>query len=245
MGTIRINIINELEKNLTKRGMKVYFSLILLMPFLIILLSEKIQSIDMLVLPTVNLTYAMLKGYVMVIIPVFIFVAVADTFSGELERGTLFSVRPIERIEIYYSKIIALGIMIFIHLLIFFTITSISVLLFGRNFQLSDFGSLLLSTFVSWFPLVAFTILAAFISQWFKSSAATVGVGILTYVLMFVVPFVIPKSLYLFPSSYLDWYQLWSENVSVQWMIQSSLYLFSFSTLFFAIGYYMFKSKEV
>jgi ABC-2 type transport system permease protein len=245
LGTMKINTINELEKLLFKRGMKIHLLLIALLPFLILLATEKVITNDMLVLPAVNLSYAMLKGFVLVVIPLFSFVAVADLFAGELEKGTLFFVRPIKRSEIYFSKIIAIAILIALQLVLFVTITALSLLLFGNEFQVSDLARLFFSTIISWVPLLAITILAACIAQFLKSSAATVGIGIFIYLAMFVLPFLLPGSLYLFPTAYLDWYQLWNENVSVQWMIQSSLYLISFITLFFTIGYYMFKRKEV
>jgi ABC-2 type transport system permease protein len=243
--TMKINTINELEKLLFKRGMKIHFILVALLPFLILLATEKVITNDMLVLPAVNMSYAMLKGFVMVIIPLFSFVAVADLFASELEKGTLFFVRPIKRSEIYFSKITALSILIALQLVLFFTITAISMLLLGNEFQVSDLARLFFSTLISWLPLLAITVLAAFIAQFVKSSAATVGIGIFIYLAMFVLPFLLPGSLYLFPTAYLDWFQLWNENVSYSWMIQSSLYLISFISLFFSIGYYMFKRKEV
>jgi ABC-2 type transport system permease protein len=243
--TIRINTFNELEKLILKRGMKIHFVLIALLPLLLILLTEKVQTNDMLVLPAVSLSYAMLKVFVVVLIPLFSFVAAADLFSGELEKGTLFFIRPIVRMEIYFSKITALAVLIAVQLLLFYIVTSVSMLIFGKEFQLGDYGRLFFSTAISWIPSIAITVLATFLAQLFKSSAATVGVGAFSYIIMFVLPFVLPGSLYVFPTAYLDWYQLWNENVSVQWMLQSSLYLFSFITLFFAIGYYMFKRKEV
>jgi ABC-2 type transport system permease protein len=243
--TIKINTINEIEKLLFKRGMKIHLILIALFPFLILLATEKVISNDMLVLPAVNLSYAILKGFVLVLIPLFLFVAVADLFAGELEKGTLIFVRPIQRMEIYFSKILALAILIALQLVMFFTITALSILLFGNQFQVSDVSRLFFSAIISGPPLLAITVLAAFIAQFFKSSAATVGIGMFMYLLMFVLPFLIPRSLYLFPTAYLDWFQLWNENVSIQWMVQSSLYLISFITLFFAMGYYMFKRKEV
>lgn len=245
METIKINTINELEKLLFKRGMKIHLILIALLPFLILLATEKVITNDMLVLPAVNLSYAMLKGFVIVVIPLFTFVAVADLFAGELEKGTLFFVRPIKRIEIYFSKITALAILIALQLILFFTITALSMLLFGNEFQVSEGARLFYSTIISWLPLFAITVMAAFIAQFFKSSAPTVGIGMFIYLLLFVLPFLMPGSLYLFPTAYLDWFQLWNENVSYSWMIQSSLYLISFITLFFAMGYYMFRRKEV
>jgi ABC-2 type transport system permease protein len=242
---MKINTINELEKMLYKRGMKIHFIFIALLPFLILLATEKVITNDMLVLPAFNLSYAMLKGFVMVVIPLFTFVAVADLFTGELEKGTLFFVRPIKRSEFYFSKITAIAILIALQLVLFFSITAISMLLFGNEFQVSDLARLLFSSLISWLPLLAITVLAAFIAQFVKSSAATVGIGIFIYLAMFVLPFLLPGSLYLFPTAYLDWFQLWNENVSYSWMIQSSLYLISFITLFFSIGYYMFKRKEV
>jgi ABC-2 type transport system permease protein len=243
--TMKINTINELEKMLFKRGMKIHFILVALLPFLILLATEKIITNDMLILPAVNLSYAMLKGFVLVVLPLFSFVVVADLFTGELEKGTLFFVRPINRSEIYFSKITALAILIALQLILFFTITALSMLLFGNEFQMSDLVQLFFSTLISWLPVLAITVLAAFIAQLVKSSAAMVGIGIFVYLAMFILPFLLPGSLYLFPTAYLDWYQLWNENVSYSWMIQSSLYLISFISLFFSIGYYMFKRKEV
>jgi ABC-2 type transport system permease protein len=243
--TMKINTINELEKLVFKRGVKIHFILIALLPFLLLLTTEKVITNDMLVVPAVNLSYAMLKGFVMVVIPMFSFVAVADLFAGELEKGTLFFVRPIKRSEIYFSKITALAILIALQLVLFFTITAVSMLLLGNEFEVSDLARLFFSTLISWLPLLAITVLAAFIAQFVKSSAATVGIGIFIYLAMFVLPFLLPGSLYLFPTAYLDWFQLWNENVSYSWMIQSSLYLISFISLFFSIGYYMFKRKEV
>jgi ABC-2 type transport system permease protein len=242
---MKINTINDLEKLVFKRGVKIHFILIALLPFLLLLTTEKVITNDMLVVPAVNLSYAMLKGFVMVVIPMFSFVAVADLFAGELEKGTLFFVRPIKRSEIYFSKITALAILIVLQLVLFFTITAVSMLLLGSEFEVSDLARLFFSTLISWLPLLAITVLAAFIAQFVKSSAATVGIGIFIYLAMFVLPFLLPGSLYLFPTAYLDWFQLWNENVSYSWMIQSSLYLISFISLFFSIGYYMFKRKEV
>jgi ABC-2 type transport system permease protein len=119
------------------------------------------------------------------------------------------------------------------------------MLLFGNEYQVSDLAQLFFSTIISWLPLLAITVLAALIAQFVKSSAATVVIGMFIYLAMFVLPFLLPGSLYLFPTAYLDWFQLWNENVSYSWMIQSSLYLLSFISLFFSIGYYMFKRKEV
>jgi ABC-2 type transport system permease protein len=243
--TMKINTINDLEKLVFKRGVKIHFILIALLPFLLLLTTEKVITNDMLVVPAVNLSYAMLKGFVMVVIPMFSFVAVADLFAGELEKETLFFVRPIKRSEIYFSKITALAILIVLQLVLFFTITAVSMLLLGNEFEVSDLARLFFSTLISWLPLLAITVLAAFIAQFVKSSAATVGIGIFIYLAMFVLPFLLPGSLYLFPTAYLDWFQLWNENVSYSWMIQSSLYLISFISLFFSIGYYMFKRKEV
>jgi ABC-2 type transport system permease protein len=243
--TIKLNTINELEKMLYKRGVKIHFIFIALLPFLILLATEKVITNDMLVLPAVNLSYAILKGFVLVVIPLFSFVAVADLFVGELEKGALFFVRPINRAEIYFSKLTALAILIALQLILFFTVTALSMLLFDNEFQVSDLAQLFFSTIISWLPLLAITVLAAFIAQFLKSSAATVGIGMFIYLVMFVLPFLLPGSLYLFPTAYLDWFQLWNENVSYSWMIQSSLYLISFISLFFSIGYYMFKRKEV
>jgi ABC-2 type transport system permease protein len=242
---IKINTINEIEKLLNKKGLKLYVALIVLFPFLIMLVTEKIVTNDMLVLPAVNLSYAMLKGFALVVIPLFIIVTTSEMFSGERDKNTLLMVRPIERYEIYLSKILASANLIGLQLLLFYLTTALSLLMFGKDFTVSDLSTLLFSTVVTWFPLLAITVFTAVITQFFKSSGASVAISILLYVIMFILPYMVPGSFYAFPTSYLDWYQLWNENVSIRWMLQSVLYLISFSTLFFTVGYYMFKSKEM
>jgi ABC-2 type transport system permease protein len=245
LDAIKVNTINEMEKLLHKKGLKLYLTLITLFPFLIMLVTEKVITNDMLVLPAVNLSYALLKGFAVIVIPLFIIVTTSELFSGERERNTLFMIRPIERYEIFLSKILAQALLIGLQLMLFYSITSISLLVFGKDFTIIDLGTLLFSTLVTWIPLLAIIVFTAVISQFFKSSGASVGIGILLYALMFILPYVVPGSLYAFPTAYLDWYQLWNENVSFRWMLQSILYLFSFCTLFFTVGYYMFKSKEM
>jgi ABC-2 type transport system permease protein len=245
LDTIKINTINELYKFRFKRGMKLYFLLVGLLPFLIILTSEKMITNDMLVMPTASLSFSLLEGMILVLIPLFTFITLADLFSGEWEKGTLFAARPTGRLEVFVAKIVAVGITMAFQLILFYVSTALSVLLFHNGFQAGDLITLLFSTMISWFPLMALTIFTAFLTQFFKSSGVSVGISMVVYLLMFVLPFVMPRTVYVFPTAYLDWYELWKENVSIGWSLSSSLYLFSFSSLFFASGYYMFNKKEI
>ncbi|WP_371931906.1 hypothetical protein [Mesobacillus subterraneus] len=147
--------------------------------------------------------------------------------------------------EIYLSKATAIAVLTFIQLVIVWASAFITSTALEKTIVWTEAGSVTLSLLVSIVPLAAIVTLAAFISQWFKSSPASLASGIFLYGLMAALPFAFPNLVHLFPTAYMDWYQQWLGNVNVLWLVQSFTYLFSFSSLFLTAGYYMFKAKEL
>jgi ABC-2 type transport system permease protein len=77
-----------------------------------------------------------------------------------------------------------------------------------------------------------------------QSSVLAISSMIVLYLIMMFIPYVLPSSLYLLPSTYLDWYMQWLSDISVRWILQTITYLCSSFALFFSVGYYMFNRKE-
>jgi ABC-2 type transport system permease protein len=244
MNTIQANTFNEMQKLLTKKVTKLFVLAAVLIPVLTKLLLNNLFLTDWMALPSENINFTLLDLFVTILIPLFIFIAATDLFTGEGERGTLLQVRPISRMELYLSKVIAISIFSLIILLLEWLAVMISSAVFDKVFDMAAISSSLGAFIVSWFPIIVLTSFAVILALMVHSSVLAISGMIVLYLLMMFIPYVLPHSLYLLPSAYLDWYMQWLSDVSFRWMIQTVTYLCSSFALFFSIGYYMFNRKE-
>lgn len=239
------NTWNEIDKLIAKRSVKFYFAFAAVMPILIGFAAIRIQADDMVTLPGLSVSFFIINSFLLVILPLFVFMANSELFAGEWEKGTLLQVRPISRMEVYLSKVTAITILTFMQLVVVWAATLIALIAIERTIHWNEAVSTVITLIVSILPIVAVVSLAAFITQGFKNSSASLAFGIFLYGLMFALPFAFPNLLHFFPTAYMDWYEQWLGNVNVLWLVQSFSYLFSFSSLFLTVGYYMFKTKEL
>jgi ABC-2 type transport system permease protein len=244
VNTIRANSINELQKLLTKKSTKLFLLAAVLIPVLTKLFVNNLFLTDWMALPTENINFTLLDLFVTIFIPLFIFICATDLFTGEGERGTLFQVRPISRMELFLSKVIAISIFSLIILLLEWLAVMFSSSIFDKAFALTTIPSSLGAFIVSWFPLIVLTAFAVMLALLVQSSVLAIYSMIVLYLIMMFIPYVLPSSLYLLPSTYLDWYMQWLSDVSLRWILQTVTYLCSSFALFFSVGYYMFNRKE-
>jgi ABC-2 type transport system permease protein len=244
MNTIKANSLNEIQKLLTKKVTKLFVFAAVLIPMLTKLLLNNLFLTDWMALPSENINFTLLDVFVTILIPLFIFIAATDLFTGEGERGTLLQVRPISRMELYLSKIIAISVFSLFILLLEWLAVIISSAVFDKVFDMAAIPSSLGAFIVSWFPIIVLTSFAVMLALMVHSSVLAISGMIVLYVMMMFIPYVLPQSLYLLPSAYLDWYMQWISDVSFRWMVQTVTYLCSSFALFFSIGYYMFNRKE-
>jgi ABC-2 type transport system permease protein len=244
MNTIKASTFNEMQKLLTKKVTKLFVLAAVLIPVLTKLLLNNLFLTVWMALPSENINFTLLDLFVTILIPLFIFIAATDLFTGEGERGTLLQVRPISRMELYLSKVIAISIFSLIILLLEWIAVMISSAVFDKVFDMAAISSSLGAFIVSWFPIIVLTSFAVMLALMVHSSVLAISGMIVLYLLMMFIPYVLPHSLYLLPSAYLDWYMQWLNDVSFRWMIQTVTYLCSSFALFFSIGYYMFNRKE-
>ncbi|WHY02148.1 ABC transporter permease subunit [Neobacillus sp. DY30] len=244
MKTIRASTFNELQKLLTKKGTKLFVLAAVLIPVLTKLLVNNLFLTDWMALPTENINFSLLDLFVTLLIPLFIFIAATDLFTGEGERGTLLQVRPISRMELFLSKVIAISVFSLFILLLEWLAVMISSAVFDKAFDITVIPSSLGAFIVSWFPIIVLSSFAVMLALFVHSSILAISGMIVLYLIMMFIPYVLPNSLYLLPSAYLDWYMQWLSDVSIRWVIQTVTYLCSSFALFFSVGYYMFNRKE-
>jgi ABC-2 type transport system permease protein len=236
--------LNEIQKLLAKKVTKLLLLSAVIIPVLTKLLVNNLFLTDWMAMPAENINFTLLDLFVTIFIPLYIFIASTDLFTGEGERGTLLQVRPISRMELFVSKLSAIGILTLLVLLVEWLSVMISSAFFDNTLEFSTIAVSLGAFIVSWFPIIVISAFAVLLALVIRSSVIAISSMIVLYLLMMFIPYVLPASLYLLPSTYLDWYMQWLGDVSFRWIIQTVTYLFSSFTLFFSIGYYMFNRKE-
>jgi ABC-2 type transport system permease protein len=244
MNTIQANSYNELQKLLAKKVSKLFLIGAAALPVLTKLLVNKLFIIDWMALPAENINLTLLDLFVSFLLPLFIFIAATDLFTGEGERGTLFQVRPISRIELFLSKLLSIGVLVLAQLLLVWLFLLISSALFDKTFDLVSIFSSLGAYLVSLAPLMVITALAVLIALAVKSSVLAISGMIVLYLIMAFIPYMAPNILYMFPTAYLDWYMHWMGDVTIRWIAQTVTYLCSSFALFLTAAYYMFNRKE-
>ena len=244
MHTLLANSLNELDKLKVKKVTKLFFIAAALFPFLVKLLAAKLFLTEWMALPAENINYSVVDLFTVIILPFYCFIAAASLFAAEAEKGTLFPVRPISRFELFASKTAAVGLMMGLQLLIVCLSLVISDVLIDRPFQLTDAFTTLGACLASWLVLLVLSGAAILLALVMNSSITAISSMVLLYLLMLFLPYLVPESLYLFPTAYLDWYMQWLGNVSIQRILQTVTYLCSSFVLFFTTGCYIFNRKE-
>ena len=97
---------------------------------------------------------------------------------------------------------------------------------------------------LSWFPLMAIGLLLVFFVQWFGSSSRALTFSIIFYFIMVVLTFLIPSVAHWLPTYDSTWYQRWMNNGINIVVMGRAVYLLSWCSLFFTLGYYRFNKKE-
>lgn len=247
MDSLYANIINELQKLLAKK--KIIILLILIVPicFLAAYFITSIQvKLIFISMSSVSFPLMVLSVFTNIFLPLFIFMAASELFSGEIADKTLKLVltMPISRLKVYISKIVVLSIYIFINLLVLFLISTISAL--WLNVGVINIYNVILSYLIDIIPAVILGIFATFIVQFFKSSSSALVSCILVFICLRVAALLnsgLNNNIF---TSYLNWYSLWFRGISnILKTGNIFLLMISYGIIFFTLGYYLFDKREV
>lgn len=242
-----LNVRNEWNKLIRKRSTIVLYFLSAIFPLLagpiIHMMQNKFgfTAFDGESFPLVILGLA-----VTIYLPLLLALGISDMFSGEQEQKTLsfLLVRPISRMKIFTSKIACTGIYLFSLLMIVCISSLLSGAIWMENFTLHGTFLSILAFVLSWLPLMAVGIMVVFLVLWFDSSSKAITFSILLYLIMMVISYLFPTLAQWIPTYDSNWYQRWiNSGISIV-VLGRTLYLLSFCTLFFSLGYYKFTHKE-
>lgn len=250
MYSLLANVVNETEKQFWKK--KTVFFLILSALFPIagaVLIASFQNKLGIASITAADYPILVLGLFTSFILPLFVFMAAADSFAGEASANTLkiALLRPISRFKIYASKQISLGIYTVLYLAAAGIASVLSGLLFsvktGMVQGALDAG---MAYAVAVIPFIALTCIAVLIAQFTRSGSGALIICILIYIGIKAIAFFIPQvSLYSL-TSYTDWHVLWlSSSVALGKLISIFMFIAACSILCFTAGFYFFDKKEL
>jgi len=248
MDNLKANIINEVQKLFFKKKITVFLIITAIICFLSAFFISAIQAkLVFVAIDSVSFPLMILWIFTNIFLPLFIFMTVAELFSGEVGDKSLklVLIRPISRLKIFISKNIAIAIYIIINLIVVFIVSMLSSILLNGT---SSFNilNIMFAYFIDIIPAVVLALFASFIAQFFKSSSGAIITCILAFIAI--------KGLALFVSglnnivftSYLNWYSLWNIGQSSFLVTINTLFMvLAYGMIFFTLGYYFFDKKEV
>ena len=248
MNNLKANIINEVQKLFLKKKVTVFLIITAVICFLSAFFISSIQAklvfiaVDSLSFPLMALTV-----FTNIFLPLFIFMTVAELFSGELGDKSLklVLIRPISRLKIFVSKNVAIAIYIIINLLVVFIVSMLSSLLINGKSSFS-ISHIMFAYFIDIVPAVVLALFASFIAQFFKNSSGAIITSILAFIGIKILSLFISGLNNVVFTSYLNWYSIWSvgqfdflRTINILFMV------LSYGVIFFTTGYYFFDKKEV
>ncbi|QGQ95492.1 ABC transporter permease [Paenibacillus psychroresistens] len=250
MYSLVANVVNETEKQFWKKKTVFFLILSALIPLVGALLIASFQSkLGIASITAADYPILVLGLFTSFILPLFVFMAAADSFAGEASSNTLKIVllRPISRFKIYASKHISLGIYTMLYLIA----AGISSILSGLFFSVKagmpqGILDALLAYIVAVIPFIALTCIAVLIAQFTRSGSGALIICIILYMGIKAASFFLPQvSLYSL-TSYTDWHVLWlSSSVALGKLISIFMFIAACSILCFTAGFYFFDKKEV
>ena len=241
------NLSNEWMKLIHKRSTVVLFILSALFPILVGPAINILQNrIGFTLFDGESFSLIILSLAVTIYLPLLLAQSVSDLFPGEQEKNVLsFTlVRPITRLKLFASKNLCIAIYLMTQLLIIYISSILTGAIWLQNFTFKGMlmgGS---AYILSWFPLMAIGLLLVFFVQWFGSSSRALTFSIIFYFIMVVLTFLIPSVAHWLPTYDSTWYQRWMNNGINIVVMGRAVYLLSWCSLFFTLGYYRFNKKE-
>lgn len=247
MHSFTANVQNELEKWWLHRKTKWFLMFIVLIPVAVALLLDNVQtSIGIAAIIGTDFPLIMLQFTTVVLLPVYLFMAAADSFSAEAASRTLKIVllRPISRAKVFASKLSALAVIAVIILAGGWLVSVLAGLLLPGSGIGGGFLDGMLAYTAAFIPMLILCIFAALIAQFFNSSTTTIVVCIALYAAAKLLPLFLPQAAVWSPFAYSDWQGMWiGGDVSPGRLLNVFVFLVAYSIIGYTAGLYRFTNR--
>ncbi|PYI53868.1 ABC transporter permease [Paenibacillus flagellatus] len=237
---------NETAKLLLQTKTRLAIALSALVPVLAALLLASLESRAGLSLGR-DLPQLMLGLFTAVWLPLFVFMAAAESFSGEYAARTikLALLQPVTRASLFASKVAALLLYTAGLLAVVWVASAAAGLAFDSRTTIAGLPDSLQTYAAAFVAMASLCAFAAFVAQWLRSGVGTLAVCVALYVAAKLLPFVFPEASVWSFFAYTDWHTLWlGGGVSAGKLLQAFAFLLSGSIISYMAGWYMFETKS-
>ncbi len=244
------NTVNEVQKIFLRKKYVVFLVITALIPIAAAFSFNLLQSkLAIFAVNSASFPILILGLFTGLVLPLYIFSAASDIFSGEIGEKTLKIVltRPITRFNVFLSKNFSIGIFIIINLGVAFIISvAAGWFLEGAPDMAAGLLLNLLAYLTALIPMFFLGVTAVFVAQFFKSSGGALVTCIFVYVAAKIVPFLSSTLARVNPFGYTDWYMMWlGSSVTTGKLLNVFLLLLSYSIILFAVGFYLFDKRDL
>jgi ABC-2 type transport system permease protein len=249
MFNVYVNVLNESEKLWAQRKTKLFLSLSVFVPVTCALILYVLESnTGIMVTAGANFSLLMLQVFTFAVLPLFLFMAAADLFSGEAADRSLKLglVRPITRHKVFASKVLAIGLYVVFYLVVLWHVSFLVLLFLNNGNVIVEVLTDSIAYVAAVIPMLSIGILAVFIAQWFKSSTGALTTCVIIYAIAQGLPFVLPTTAVWSVFSYTNWHMLWVNGaVPFGQLINGLLFLTSYGIIAYTLGLYLFQRKQL
>ena len=244
MNMLKAGVRNETVKLLSKKKYKA----LLVMLFILCIAAGMLGGFTkgLIGLSLTNMPLTLLSIATKFLFPLMIALAAADTFTAEQEDGSIKAVitRPISRINIFNSKVLAIVLYIIFALLVCLVASLVSDITFN-GIESLNIGETILAYTVSIMPMLPIVLFAVAISQFCKNSSSTVMLSVFIYIVIAFIGVALPSSSPMLFVSYTGWYKLFiGESMPFTSILNMLVLLVAYTLIFYAAGSWAFEKKE-
>jgi ABC-2 type transport system permease protein len=249
MNLLKLSTLNELVKLLARKKTSFFLLLSALLPFIGLPIIMKLQS-GLGIMATSNVQYpiTILNMLTLIVLPLMMFMSVSDIFSGEFGDKTIRSVlvRPVSRLKIFSSKLLAMFVLIVGQLLLGWMGSVLASLFLPASANMiGGLADAALAYAVAALPMFVLCTVTAFITQFFRNASGAMAICIMLYAAAKLITILFPQFTVFSPTSYTDWHQLWIGSViSIEKVTTIFSLLLGCGIVFYTTGYYFFDKKE-
>jgi ABC-2 type transport system permease protein len=193
-----------------------------------------------------SLPMMMLSLFTSFLLPLFLAMAAAESFSGEASAGTmkLVLLRPVTRSKAFASKVLALAFYTTVLLGVLWMASAVSGWAESGGLP-ADLPGTMTAYIAAFLPMLATCLIAVLIAQCFSSIAAAIGAALLLYAAAKLLPFFVPAASGWSVFSYTNWHVLWTgSGTSVSNLLGSFVILLSYCIMAYTAGWLLFERKQ-
>ena len=244
MKAIKAGVLNESIKLLNRRKYQVFLILTGLLTIAIGLLGGYAKGLIGLSATNTPLTVLSLAtGF---LLPLMIAMSSADLFTAEQENGSIRAIitRPVSRMSILTSKVLAIVLYTFLVLLVCL-VTSLFYGILFNGLGVSNIAEALLAYAVSIVPMLPITLFTVAVSQLCKNSSSAVMLSVFGYIVIVAASIGLPSISPILFTSYTGWYKLFiGAGMTFVNILNILALLVAYTLIFFAGSSWVFEKKE-